>query len=754
MNTQAAQSPWKTAEDGLRERAAKKEAVLLAAARLFASDGYRKTSLDDVARSLQVTKPTLYYYIDGKEQILLELAGRTHREFSDGLARLRADGLAGRALLREALLLYGEVACGDSGRCVFGGDEDGLSRRGRQTLRGIRAQTDALLRELIEVGLHDGSAGSFDPATTTFAVTGALTGIGRWFRAEGQPGVGLRDAIDLSVRMLMRGVLSEPGGAHEPDATILPPAVPAIRLERHFGNRVQRCYALRPKNLASLLADAAADVPQREALVCDGLRLSWQELHYAVIRCAGGLVARGIGPGDRIALYLGNEPEFIIVTLACAWMGAVPVPIHPQVGANELAFTLADAAVSAIVCETSLVNQLPPLPPTVAVRIVTGAPATGFEPFSSLTAAAPLPEPHLAEEEDLAALLYTSGTIGRPKGAMVTHLNIIHSLLHFGTVLSLGDAERSLLAVPAGHVSGMVAQIYLMTQRRGTIVLMRKFRPAEFVRLAAAERITHTILVPSMYNLCLLLPDLEAHDLSAWRWGIYGGAPMPTATIDGLSARLPGLMLTNAYGATETTSPAAMMPPDQTPVHRTSVGRPVPCADIGIFDAAGNALPPGGIGEVWIAGPMIVPGYWRNPEATASEFVGGWWRSGDIGCLDAAGYLRLLDREKDLIIRGGYKIYSAEIENALAEHPLVVESALVGMPCAVFGERVHAYVCVRALDARTEAAALADFCACRVADYAIPETWSIGIEPLPRTATGKVIKRELRRAAMAAAVNE
>jgi acyl-CoA synthetase (AMP-forming)/AMP-acid ligase II len=328
---------------------------------------------------------------------------------------------------------------------------------------------------------------------------------------------------------------------------------------------------------------------------------------------------------------------------------------------------------------------------------------------------------------------------------MLTHLNIAHSVLHYVDAMDLTHADRSIAAVPLSHVTGLVAQLYTLLQCAGTLVLMRHFKAAEFVRLAARERVTHMAMVPAMYNLCLLLPDLAAHDLSAWRIAAYGGAPMPPATIEGVAARLPWLALMNAYGGTETCSPATLMPQGQTATHRDSVGRAVACGEIAVVDEQGRELPPGEAGEIWIAGPMVSPGYWRNPEATASEFPAGFWRSGDIGTQDAEGYVRVLDRKKDMIDRGGYKIYCATVESVLAGHPQVVESALVGVPCSVLGERVHAFVCVRTLDDTTSAAALQSFVATRMADYAVPETWTIGTEPLPRNPNGKILKRLLRQ---------
>jgi acyl-CoA synthetase (AMP-forming)/AMP-acid ligase II len=245
-----------------------------------------------------------------------------------------------------------------------------------------------------------------------------------------------------------------------------------------------------------------------------------------------------------------------------------------------------------------------------------------------------------------------------------------------------------------------------------------------------------------MYNLCLLQEDFAGHDLSAWRVGAFGGAPMPTATIDALAARLPNLTLMNAYGATETTSPATLMPPGETRSHGNSVGRPVPCAEIVVMDDAAREVARGQSGEIWIRGPMVVKGYWDNPAATADNFTGGFWHSGDIGMMDDDGYVYVLDRKKDMINRGGFKIYSVEVENALCEHPAVVEAAVVGKPCPVLGERVHAFVMVR--DPAVSSQALTAFLEQRLSDYKVPENIVVGSNPLPRNQNGKLLKRILR----------
>jgi O-succinylbenzoic acid--CoA ligase len=217
---------------------------------------------------------------------------------------------------------------------------------------------------------------------------------------------------------------------------------------------------------------------------------------------------------------------------------------------------------------------------------------------------------------------------------------------------------------------------------------------------------------------------------------------MPEGTLRALAERLPKLALVNAYGATETTSPTTMMPADLQAAHLDSVGVVVPCGELRVVDESGHDVPPGTPGELWITGPMVVPGYWENAEATAREFANGFWRSGDIGARDADGFVRLFDRKKDLVNRGGYKVYSAEVESALSMHPAVAEAALIARPDPVLGEKSHAFVVLR--DAGCTAAMLRRHCIAHLADYKVPDFFTLLDGPLPRNANGKVLKRALR----------
>jgi long-chain acyl-CoA synthetase len=517
------------------------------------------------------------------------------------------------------------------------------------------------------------------------------------------------------------------------------PASVTIRTERHFGDRLVRCFADRPASVPEAFARACAARPNAEALVCGEERLTYARLAERIARVAAALAARGIRAQDRVGVMLGNRVQFATTLLGILRLGAIAVPINTRLQRPEVAYILGQCRARALVHESNLASKVPPRSeaPTVE-RILDERHVEGDGEAPALP---PI------KEEDTAIVLYTSGTTGRPKGAMLTHFNIVHSLLHYKYCFALGAGDCAVLAVPASHVTGVVAILLTIWHAQGCAVIMSEFKARDFLELAANERMSYTILVPAMYNLCLLQPDFDRFDLSAWRVGGYGGAPMPEATIATLAKRLPQLRLHNAYGSTETTSPSTLMPAGRTAERPDSVGWVVPCGEIIVVDADGRELPAGETGELWIRGPMVVPGYWDDPEATRQSFTDGYWRSGDLGSIDRHGFVRVFDRLKDMINRGGYKVYSVEVENVLSHHPAVLESAVVGKPCPVLGERVHAFV---TLKQPASADDLKRYCAERLADYKVPESFTLLDHPLPRNANGKLLKRELRAAVPAA----
>ena len=535
------------------------------------------------------------------------------------------------------------------------------------------------------------------------------------------------------------------------------PAGQILRREAHFDSRLVRCFASRPSGIASLLREAADRHPQLEALVDGAQRWTWAQLKDTSRRIATGLQRLGVMRGDRVALLMANRAEFVLAFYAIAQRGAVAVPVSPRDSAKGIAFIVNQCAARAVIAQSDLAHLLPgQLDDGSALLQVLcsgadglAAPQTGhFTQWDDLTVGVDEANDEVDKFDEIeqapSIILYTSGTTGEPKGAVITHFNVVHSALHYQTGLGLETGERAVLAVPGSHVTGMIAIIAAMGTVGGCVIILREFKAAAFLQLAARERMSYTLMVPAMYALCLREPSIASCDLSAWRLGGFGGAPMPVSTIEQLAQHCPGVRLFNAYGATETTSPATITPPESPMLD--AVGVALPCADVLIVNDKGCEVLPGESGEVWIGGPMVVPGYWNNPQATAASFCGGYWKSGDIGTLDAAGFLRIHDRKKDMINRGGYKVFSVEVENCLMAHPGVLEAAAVGLACPVLGERVHAFVHLGA-DASPDpalAAQLRDWCRRDLADYKVPETITFAPLPLPRNANGKLLKRELR----------
>ncbi len=508
--------------------------------------------------------------------------------------------------------------------------------------------------------------------------------------------------------------------------------------ETHFDGRFIRCFDGRPRDLNAMFDAAIARAPEGEALVSGATRLTYTQLSQRVAQLGAGLRAHGITQGDRVAMLLSNRTEFLTVLLASIRLGAIAVPINIREGTPELEYILNHCGAKVLIHGPEVADRLPPASALPALAHSIAVDTANFAALSDAghVDAAPV------DEEDTAVILYTSGTTGRPKGAMLTHLNIIHSAMHFEKCMELGADERSLLSVPASHVTGLVATIFTMLQTAGCTVMMETFKADDFLALAAAEKVTQTLMVPAMYNLFLLRCEVSDYDLSAWRIGGYGGAPMPQSTIAQLSEKLPAMSLMNAYGSTELTSPATIMPRGFGTTRSDSIGIAVPCGEIRIVDETGQDVPEGAHGELWIKGPMVVPGYWENPEKTASEFTDGYWKSGDVGSRDADGFVRLHDRRKDMVIRGGYNIYSAEIENTLTAHPSVVECAAIGRPDPVLGEKLHVFV--HSTDPALDEGMVKNFIKGHLADYKTPDFVTLCDAPLPRNANGKIIKTVLR----------
>lgn len=475
-----------------------------------------------------------------------------------------------------------------------------------------------------------------------------------------------------------------------------------------------------------------------------GEPLTFREADARAARFAGGLAARGVRPGDRVVLHLPNCAEWLVAYHAVARMGAVVIPANILLSPAEVAYMVRDAEAVALILpaerQAAIGAEIDAAckPLLVPVEGEGGGPA-----FQALLAGAPL-DPVDVDPDALFTLGYTSGTTGRPKGAMLSHANIFASTALTATVHVRTRGESVLTALPFPHVYGNVVMnaAFLAGMR---LIVMPRFDAGEALAAIGRERPSLFEGVPAMYYQMLAHPDLATTDFGALTRCTVGGQTMPTATIDAVVARF-GCPLCELWGMTELAGPAVSHSP-YWPSRHGSIGLPFPTVELRIADLDDHrrTVPDGETGELCVRGPLVTRGYWRNPEATARVLdEDGWFATGDIGVRDAAGYVSILDRRGDMIITGGYNIYPAELEQVLAMHPAVAMSAVAPVRDAEKGELATAFVVLRP-GASCDAAELEAHCRRHLARYKIPRRFAF-VDDLPKTSTGKIMRRALREA--------
>lgn len=524
-----------------------------------------------------------------------------------------------------------------------------------------------------------------------------------------------------------------PGGRH----WRVPPQVNRTSEVTAFGDRRVPAYEKRPSSYDAMFRASVGRNPSAEAVVCGDRRLTYAELDELVEHTASGLVQAGLNAGERVAIMLDNRLEYVVAVLASVRAGGVAVPLGTRLGPADIAHIMSHCAPAFVVTAQDWVDRFPKSSPVRRTWLVSGT----DKDFELLAEAPMITLPELAEEDTM-MIVYTSGTTGKPKGACLTHLNFAHTCLHYLYALGIDAPQRALLVVPGTHIAGFGPVLSVTLASGGALVLAREFKSSAVLQLLERERITYSVMVPAMIQLCQMDPSLVQRDLSAWRYCIYGGAIMPATVIERFSALLPDLQMVNAYGATETCAVCTMMPAELTAQAPDSVGLVLECDDIIIVDEDGIEVPAGSSGELLVRGPNVFPRYWNDPDATAGAFRDGYWRSGDIAKKDASGRVYILDRLKDMINRGGFKVFSAEVENSLLQHPSVADCAVVGVPDPVLGEKTFALV--QSKDAGTSREELAAFLAARIADYKRPDFWKVTNEPIPRNQNGKLQKNLIK----------
>jgi fatty-acyl-CoA synthase/long-chain acyl-CoA synthetase len=511
------------------------------------------------------------------------------------------------------------------------------------------------------------------------------------------------------------------------------------------------------------LARHARTAPEVAALRFDGVGRSYRELDERVGRLAGALRARGVRAGDRVAVLGLNSPEVVECYLASVRLGAVGVPLNFRLTAAELGYQLADSGAVAVLVDAALApvaaaarEQAPGVRTCLVMgagRHTAGGDGTdhGGEDYeSALADAAPGPG-ELVDEQAPAFIMYTSGTTGRPKGAVLTHHNL---LLHaFSSSMHLGVASGdrvTLSGAPLFHIAGLSG--YLMTLLPGgTSVITRSggFDPEAIVRLLAEERVTNCFFVPSQWQAICgavhTVPELADLDLSALRRISWGAAPASTTLLRTMIETFPGAEVLTAFGQTECSPVTCYLRGEDSVRKIGSIGTPMLNVEVRVVDEEMNDVPRGEIGEIVYRGPMVMKEYWNAPEATAEAFAGGWFHSGDLVRQDEDGYFYVVDRKKDMIISGGENIYCAEVEDVLAGHPGVAEVALIGVPHPRWGETPLAVVVPADPGNPPAAGELERYARERLAGYKCPRQVTV-VPALPRNASGKVLKTQLRAA--------
>jgi long-chain acyl-CoA synthetase len=540
-----------------------------------------------------------------------------------------------------------------------------------------------------------------------------------------------------------------------------------------------KVWANAPGSLRDVL-DLSKGYDDRTFIVYEDERYTFAEHYVLVATMAQRLLDRGVVPGDRVAIAMRNLPEWIISFWAIISVGAVAVPLNAWWTTDELVYGLDDSGtVLAIIDAERLERLAGHLDGISSLRGVIVA-SEARTPVAGMTEAAhrvtveayadvmedgevvSLLPSNPIEPDDDATIFYTSGTTGRPKGAVGTHRNSASNLMNLFFVSSRtalrvgGEAgpstpNRYLLSVPLFHATGCQAILVVNTAAGGTLVMMHHFDPERALELIERERVTTFGGVPTMVMRVLDSPDFTTRDTSSVRNVSYGGAPAPPELVRRITAAFPIGQPGNGYGMTETSAATAMNSGPDYVARPESVGQAVPTVDVAIVpeDFEGTSPDPDRpsgpevTGELWIKGPNVVRGYWNRPVETAAVFTDGWVHTGDVARIDDEGFIYIVDRAKDVIIRGGENIYSVEVEAALFEHPAVADCAVIGVPHPVLSEEVGAVIVPRPGMSVT-AEELSAHVAERLAGYNVPAHYYFTDEPLPRNPAGKVLKRELR----------
>jgi len=490
------------------------------------------------------------------------------------------------------------------------------------------------------------------------------------------------------------------------------------------------------------------------ATVCGDRRRTWREFDDRIKRLASAMHGLGLKAGDRVGILSLNSDRYLECLFGLSLGGFVFVPINTRLAPPEIVFWLADSGCSALCVDEAFAPVLAKvLPETAEVKQVIcigeGATPADFGDYEKLLGGASLFADSIGADNDLAGIFYTGGTTGRSKGVMLSHNNIMSNALNIYPSTQANEDTRYVHAAPMFHLADN-AMTYLVTGFRGTHYFLPRYEPLALMKLVQEYRITLLLIVPTMINMLVNHPEVENHDLSSVERLLFGASPMPEAVLRRAAEVMPGVKFCHLYGQSESSPVLTALDPRYTCFEGPyagrikSAGQAVLDCEIRIHDADDNEVPRGTIGEICARGPMVMLGYWKQPELTAHTLRNGWLHTGDGAYMDESGFIFIVDRVKDMIISGGENVYSAETEEALYSHPAVAECAVIGVPDEVWGERVHGIVRLKP-GMRATTAELIAHCHTLIANYKCPRTIDLSDEPLPLSGAGKILKTELRK---------
>jgi len=503
----------------------------------------------------------------------------------------------------------------------------------------------------------------------------------------------------------------------------------------------------RPHNVVEMLEDTVSKYSDKIGFICGDWRLTYKEFDALVNRMAAGLEDHGVRKGDHVAVLLGIQVEFPLVFFALMKLGAVVVPLNTRFKGEELAYEINDSESMMLIVDEeywSYIEHVRDRLKTVEKIFFNGAnpPETTY-PFSllreheqSVFTRAKL------SESDHATIMYTSGTTGKPKGAVLHQRGFVLMAMLYADFVQFESEDKMICCVPLFHVTGL-AMVMLASIFGGVAcVYIKHFKTRDFLEVMAREKITAYTGVGNIIWLMINHPDFGTFDFSSFRIAMLGGSPMTEEMLSAMNAKLPGCNVSAGYGLTESFGSVCTTPYKDRFRKIKACGKPLPLVEVAVMDDQGNELPPNSVGEIVLRGAKIFKGYWKNPGATKETIVNGWLHTGDIGKIDDEGFVYILDRKKDMINRGGEKIYSLEVENLIFNYPNVLEVAVVGVPDKAMGEAVKAVIALKAGEEATEDE-IRRFCTEHLADYKVPKYVEF-VNALPRNPAGKVIKAELR----------